>query len=251
MGPGGTLRMVFEADAWDSTISFAPGIPVTLGGTLELTFAADVNLASQLGRTFDLFDWTGVTPTGAFAVASPYSWDLSNLYTTGEITLRAIPEPATCVLCALGLLGLAIRVRWLQPKNKLSFHNQEEFHAEAQRRGGVGIHCSALRPQRLCVSLFSILVVASCARADIFQWEYINPADHSQGKRQSTTLAPDGAGVDAVPGADLQGRDLTMAYLIGADLTGAYGSYTNLSNADLSQANLSDADFYGATVGAQ
>src|SRR5262249_50945737 len=59
MGPGGTLRMVLEADAWDSTISFAPGIPVTLGGTLELTFAADVDLASQLGRTLDLFDWTG------------------------------------------------------------------------------------------------------------------------------------------------------------------------------------------------
>jgi hypothetical protein len=32
MAPGGALRMVFEADAWDSTISFAPGIPVTLGG---------------------------------------------------------------------------------------------------------------------------------------------------------------------------------------------------------------------------
>ena len=93
MGPGGTLRMVFEADAWDSTISFAPGIPVTLGGTLELTFAADVNLASQIGRTFDLFNWTGVTPTGAFAISSPYAWDLSNLYTTGEVTLTAVPEP--------------------------------------------------------------------------------------------------------------------------------------------------------------
>ena len=67
MGPGGTLRMVFEADAWDSTISFAPGIPVALGGTLELTFAADVNLASQVGRTIHAFDWTGVIPTGAFA----------------------------------------------------------------------------------------------------------------------------------------------------------------------------------------
>ena len=98
MGPGGTLRMVFEADAWDSTISFAPGIPVTLGGTLELTFADDVNLASQVGRTFDLFDWTGVNPTGAFAVSSPYAWDLSNLYTTGEVTLTAIPEPRTLLL---------------------------------------------------------------------------------------------------------------------------------------------------------
>src|SRR5262249_40394163 len=87
MGPGGTLRMVFESDAWDSTISFAPGIPVALGGTLELTFAADVDPTSQLGRTLDLFDWTGVNAAGAFAVASPYKWDLSRLYTTGEVTL--------------------------------------------------------------------------------------------------------------------------------------------------------------------
>ena len=108
MGPGGTLRMVFEADAWDSTISFAPGIPVTLGGTLELTFADDVNLASQVGRTFDLFDWTGVNPTGAFAISSPYAWDLSNLYTTGEVTLTAVPEPASLVFVAIALtLSLA------------------------------------------------------------------------------------------------------------------------------------------------
>jgi hypothetical protein len=106
MDPGGTLRMVFEADAWDSTISFAPGIPVTLGGKLELTFAAEVNLASQVGRTFDLFDWTGVNPTGAFAVSSPYAWDLSNLYTTGQVTLTAIPEPFGLALAVVGLVGL-------------------------------------------------------------------------------------------------------------------------------------------------
>jgi uncharacterized protein YjbI with pentapeptide repeats len=104
MGPRGTLRMVFEADEWDSTISFAPGIPVTLGGTLELTFAAGVNLASQVGRTFDLFDWTGVSPTGAFAVASPYAWDLSSLYTTGEVMLIAVPEPTAHAAPLLGVL---------------------------------------------------------------------------------------------------------------------------------------------------
>jgi uncharacterized protein YjbI with pentapeptide repeats len=100
MGPGGKLRMVFETDAWDSTISFAPGIPVTLGGTLELTFAADVNLASQLGRTFHIFDWARVNPIGAFNVSSPHVWDLSKLYTTGEVTLTAIPEPTTVMLIA-------------------------------------------------------------------------------------------------------------------------------------------------------
>jgi uncharacterized protein YjbI with pentapeptide repeats len=106
MGPGATLRMVFEADAWDSNVSFAPGIPVTLGGTLELTFADDVNLASQLGRTLDLFDWTGVTPTSAFAVSSPYAWDLSELYTTGQVTLTAVPEPASFAPIAAGVFVL-------------------------------------------------------------------------------------------------------------------------------------------------
>jgi hypothetical protein len=103
--------MVFDADAWDSTISFAPGIPVTLGGTLELTFGDNVNLASQLGRTFNLFNWTGVNPTGAFAVSSPYAWDLSNLYTTGQITLTAIPEPCSLLLVAIAYVPLASRLR--------------------------------------------------------------------------------------------------------------------------------------------
>jgi len=50
MSGTGALKLVFDADAWDSTISFAAGIPVALGGTLELSFAPDVNLASQFGR---------------------------------------------------------------------------------------------------------------------------------------------------------------------------------------------------------
>jgi uncharacterized protein YjbI with pentapeptide repeats len=93
-----------------------------------------------------------------------------------------------------------------------------------------------------------LLVCPSPARADIFQWEYINPADPSQRKRQSTTLAPDGAGVDAVPGADLSYRNLTMAYLIGADLTGTYGDGANLTNADLSHSNLTASRFIGARL---
>ena len=104
--------MVFEADAWDSTISFAPGIPVTLGGTLELTFAADVNPASQLGRAFDLFDWTGVTPTGAFAVSSPYRWNLSNLYTTGQVTLASVPGLLTGDYNDNGIVDAADYVVW-------------------------------------------------------------------------------------------------------------------------------------------
>ncbi|MEX2171476.1 MAG: pentapeptide repeat-containing protein [Pirellulales bacterium] len=86
---GGVLQMVFEADAWNSTISFAPGIPVALGGTLELAFADGVDPIGQIGRTFDLFDWTGVSPTGTFTVDTASVWNLTNLYTTGEVTFLA------------------------------------------------------------------------------------------------------------------------------------------------------------------
>jgi hypothetical protein len=111
MADGGVLQMLFDADPWNSTISFQPGIPVTLGGTLELMFAADVDVVSQVGRTIQLFDWTGVTPTGAFGVESPYVWDLSRLYTSGEVTLSAVPEPQALVLvfCGLCVFGLFAR----------------------------------------------------------------------------------------------------------------------------------------------
>lgn len=90
---GGALQIIFEADEWDSVIAFQPGIQVVLDGLLELTFAASVNLDSQVGRSFDLFDWTGVTPTGSFAIDSPYAWNLSKLYTTGEVTLLSAFGP--------------------------------------------------------------------------------------------------------------------------------------------------------------
>jgi hypothetical protein len=96
MANGGVLRMVFEADAWDSTISFVEGIAVDLGGTLELAFASDVELASQVGRTFQLFDWGGVTPAGLFeTIESDYVWDLSQLYASGDVTLVALSPAST------------------------------------------------------------------------------------------------------------------------------------------------------------
>jgi hypothetical protein len=87
MADDSVLQLLFDADSWVSLISFEPGIPVQLGGALELTFADDVDLAIQVGRTLRIFDWTGVSPFGQFQVASPYEWDLSKLYTTGEVTL--------------------------------------------------------------------------------------------------------------------------------------------------------------------
>ena len=77
------------------------GSPVTLGGTLELDYVGAYDPASLLGDSFQVFDWTGVSPTGAFANISSnlpagYSWDTSQLYSTGDVTL--IPEPSSLAL---------------------------------------------------------------------------------------------------------------------------------------------------------
>ena len=113
MGTNGTVQVVLDGNGWGSTISFDPGIPVSLGGTLDVTFAAGVSPASLLGTPIQLFDWSGVTPTGQFAwqddLPAGYSWDTSQLYIAGYIT--ETPEPATLSLLALGAVGILRRGR--------------------------------------------------------------------------------------------------------------------------------------------
>ena len=108
------LKFALEDSDWGSTILFRPGIPVTLGGTLELNFAFGVNVGSQVGRTIRLFDWTGVSPTGQFNVVSPYAWDLSRLYSNGEVTL--VPEPSAIWLTASGVIGFGMSARGRRPR---------------------------------------------------------------------------------------------------------------------------------------
>jgi uncharacterized protein YjbI with pentapeptide repeats len=104
--PTGTLQVLLDGDPWGSTISFSPSIPVSLDGTLQLLFAEKTDVQSLLGNTFRLFDWGGVTPTGRFAVESPYTWDLSQLYQSGNVKLLTVPEPQAWPLMLLGLLEI-------------------------------------------------------------------------------------------------------------------------------------------------
>jgi hypothetical protein len=39
-------------------------------------------------------------------ISSPYVWNLSNLYSAGEVTLTAAPEPGNFVVAVAGALGL-------------------------------------------------------------------------------------------------------------------------------------------------
>ncbi len=88
---GGTLQIVLTEPKWSSTMSFDPGIPVSLNGTLDLQ-APGVDPTSLLSQSIQLFDWTGVTPSGTFSqvtshLPSRYTWDTSGLYTSGTIDL--------------------------------------------------------------------------------------------------------------------------------------------------------------------
>jgi hypothetical protein len=163
---GGILQILVDADSWNSTISFEPGIPVTLGGTLELNFATGVNLASQVGRTFDLFDWTGVNPIGQFQIASPYTWDLTNLYTTGEITLTAVAGMAGD-FNQNGVVDAADYVVWRYGFGTTYTHEhyntwRTNFGATIVAGSAAALPLSATVPEPANVALICVGVVALC-----------------------------------------------------------------------------------------
>jgi hypothetical protein len=99
----GVLSIVFSDADWGSTISFAPGIAVSRGGTLMLGLADLASAEALVGSSWQVFDWGGISASGQFSVVSAdpsLTWDTSQLYTTGIVTLAStapnvVPEPAT------------------------------------------------------------------------------------------------------------------------------------------------------------
>ncbi len=75
--------------------------------------------------------------------------------------------------------------------------------------------------------------------ADIYQWEYVDPADPSAGRVESNTPCPGGVGVDVTSNVNLDDRDLTQAYLVGTDMRDASLLRTDLTRADLTNAVIS------------
>jgi len=88
---------------------------LTLGGTLQLKTLA--GFAPHAGDRFDLFDWGSAT--GQFssvdlsqaALDAGLQWDLSQLYSTGAVSVAAVPEPASGALLLAGGAALWGRVR--------------------------------------------------------------------------------------------------------------------------------------------
>ena len=88
---------------------------LSFGGTLTLT--SWNGFVGQAGQHFDLFDWGSSTGTFAnidssgFKLAAGTRLDTSALYTTGVVSVTAVPEPAHWALLLAGLAGLGWRAR--------------------------------------------------------------------------------------------------------------------------------------------
>lgn len=109
-------QVVVNAPNWSNVI---------FGGTSTLTITTGLTATSFIaGDSWKIFDWVGVAAgsapvqgtNGFNAVVAPtldpgFTWDYSSLFSTGTISVIAVPEPSRALLMLLGLLGLMMRRR--------------------------------------------------------------------------------------------------------------------------------------------
>lgn len=102
----------FKNSSYDK---FQVGRQLSLGGTLKLV--SWDGFVAQAGDHFDLLDWGtlrgsfGSIDASGFRLAAGTALDTAQLYTTGEISITAVPEPAHWALLLAGLAGLGWKAR--------------------------------------------------------------------------------------------------------------------------------------------
>jgi pentapeptide repeat protein len=115
LGPTSYLVFHIDADPWGSTVTFQSAFSIQ--GFLELDLTPETDPASLLGRPIDLFNWgpVGLTPGDQFSevyfdAPAGYSWDISQLYTTGFVEL--LPEPSCAAPFGIAAALMLRRRRW-------------------------------------------------------------------------------------------------------------------------------------------
>ena len=105
------LHLAIDGTVWGSTLYIDSGVSPQLAGILDLEFAAGTSATLLVGASFRLFNWNGQLAPGQHfdqIISQPgYVWDTSKLYTTGLVTLTAVPEPATILLALCALCSAA------------------------------------------------------------------------------------------------------------------------------------------------
>jgi uncharacterized protein YjbI with pentapeptide repeats len=105
--------------------------------------------------------------------------------------------------------------------------------------GLVNLRHDCIRQGRVPSLVFGFVVAFSnAAFGQVYQWELVDPANPSLGKKQSTTLAPGGATAHFNNVLGWSNRDLTKAYLFRTSAPQYRVSTTTLDDAYLAEANL-------------
>jgi autotransporter-associated beta strand protein len=129
----GALRLDLFSNQAGSTAGEVDRLIFSGASTVNITgsslFVSNVNnlapASFNVGDTWQLIDWAGLSPTGTFSnlsgtftsnftdlpdLGAGRFWDISHLYSQGTIVV-AVPEPGRLVLLVLGLMGLFGRRR--------------------------------------------------------------------------------------------------------------------------------------------
>jgi PEP-CTERM motif len=130
------VNSVFRGNLkWHEPLRFEPSISVALGRILRIYVERPL-YNSDVGLTVDLFDWPmPLDPAIVIDLVEfplGFVWDTSRLYTTGEVTLTAVPEPSTILLAVFGfVVALRQRVRF----RKLGCFVAHHARARSRRQG--------------------------------------------------------------------------------------------------------------------
>ena len=105
------------------------GASIVLGASSIFKINTSISSGWTAGASWKLIDWASLTPSGTFSNLNSsvgnfsdmpdlssfgLGWDVSNLYTSGVVTVAVVPEPSRALLMLLGLLALGFRRRRIQ-----------------------------------------------------------------------------------------------------------------------------------------
>jgi autotransporter-associated beta strand protein len=113
---GGSSGILNPQATSNDQIRLITASSVTINSGAILTLANPSAMISFVsGTSWQIFDWGSTTPTtsftsidtAAYTLGSGQSWDFSQLYTSGVISI--VPEPSRVALLMLGLVGVVAR----------------------------------------------------------------------------------------------------------------------------------------------